>query len=80
MSSELDPRLLGILVCPLDKKGLLFFADENLLYNPRLHRRYEVRDNIPVMLVEESEEVSADEHGRLMAKATADGLTLTVGS
>ena len=46
----LDPTLLEILACPDDKGPLLYFADENALYNPRLRRRYAVRDGIPVLL------------------------------
>ena len=50
----LDPMLLEILACPDDKGPLLYFADEESLYNPRLRRRYAVRDDIPVMLVDEA--------------------------
>ena len=32
----LDPKLLEILACPKDKGPLLYFADEESLYNPRL--------------------------------------------
>ena len=39
----LDPQLLEILACPEDKGPLLYFADEDALYNPRLKRRYRVR-------------------------------------
>jgi len=74
MTSVLDPRLLEILVCPIDKGGLLFLADEDALYNPRLRRRYSVRDNIPVMLVDDSEVVDDAEHDRLMAKVSSLGL------
>lgn len=70
----LDPKLLEILACPQDKGPLLYFADEQCLYNPRLHRRYDIQDDIPIMLIEESQVVSDDEHGRLMAKAEADGI------
>ncbi|MSX81322.1 MAG: Trm112 family protein, partial [Actinobacteria bacterium] len=51
----LDPQLLEILACPEDKGPLLYFADESSLINPRLSRRYTVREDIPIMLVEESE-------------------------
>ena len=51
----LSPQLLQILVCPVDKGGLYYLADEDALYNPRLHRRYAVREGIPVMLVEEAQ-------------------------
>ena len=70
----LDPKLLEILACPEDKGPLLYFADESSLYNPRLHRRYAVQDDIPIMLIDEAETVDDDEHARLLAKAEADGV------
>jgi uncharacterized protein YbaR (Trm112 family) len=73
----LDPMLVEILACPEDKGPLLYFADEESLYNPRLHRRYLVRDGIPVMLIDEAEAVSEEEHARLTAKAEADGVRPT---
>lgn len=73
-TDQLDPRLLEILACPEDKGPLLYFADEQRLYNPRLQRSYEVRDGIPVMLIEEASAVDDAEHTRLMAKADADGI------
>jgi uncharacterized protein len=73
----LDPRLLEILACPEDKGPLLYFEDENSLYNPRLKRRYDIRDDIPVMLIDEATTVSGDEHDRLVAKADADGIRPT---
>jgi uncharacterized protein YbaR (Trm112 family) len=74
---SLDPQLLEILACPQDKGPLLYFADEDALYNPRLKRRYHVRDGIPIMLIDEAESVSDDEHDRLLAKAAADGVRPT---
>ena len=71
----LDPKLLEILACPQDKGPLLYFAAEQCLYNPRVHRRYDIQDDIPIMLIEESQVVSDDEHTRLVAKAEADGIT-----
>lgn len=73
----LDPQLLEILACPEDKGPLLYFADEQSLYNPRLRRRYAVRDDIPIMLVDEAESVDDAEHERLLAKAAADGIRPT---
>lgn len=73
----LDPKLLEILACPDDKGPLLYFADEDSLYNPRLKRRYAIRDDIPVLLVDEAETVDEAEHDRLMAKAEADGIEPT---
>ena len=73
----LDPKLLEILACPDDKGPLLYFADEASLYNPRLKRRYDVKDDIPIMLIEEATTVDDAEHDRLMAKAEADGVKPT---
>jgi uncharacterized protein YbaR (Trm112 family) len=73
----LDPLLLEILACPEDKGPLLYFADEDSLYNPRLHRRYAIRDDIPIMLIDEAETVDDTEHDRLLAKAEADGIKPT---
>jgi uncharacterized protein len=73
----LDPQLLEILACPEDKGPLLYFEDEQLLYNPRLKRRYEIRDDIPVMLIDEATTLDAAEHERLMAKAESEGIRPT---
>ena len=73
----LDQQLLDILACPEDKGPLLYFADEECLYNPRSKRRYAIRDDIPIMLIDEAETVSDDEHQRLLAKAEAEGITPT---
>ena len=73
----LDPLLLEILACPEDKGPLLYFADEQSLYNPRLKRRYAVKDDIPIMLVDQAETVDDSEHRRLLAKAEADGVQPT---
>ena len=73
----LDPQLLEILACPDDKGPLLYFADEDTLYNPRLKRRYSIRDDIPIMLIDEAETVADAEHARLVAKAEADGIAPT---
>ena len=75
--STIDARLLSILACPQDKGPLYFIADENALYNPRLHRRYDVRDGIPVMLISEATTVSDTEHARIMAKVSAQNIAPT---
>jgi uncharacterized protein YbaR (Trm112 family) len=73
----LDPQLLEILACPDDKGPLLYFEDEEALYNPRLKRRYAIKDDIPIMLIDEAETVTDAEHDRLLAKADAQGITPT---
>ncbi len=74
---SLDPQLLEILACPQDKGPLLYFDDEESLYNPRLRRRYRIREGIPVMLISEAETVTDAEHDRLLAKAETDSIRPT---
>jgi uncharacterized protein len=73
----LDPKLLEILACPEDKGPLLYFEDEQILYNPRLKRKYEIRDDIPVMLIDEAVAADDVEDARLRGKAEAEGITPT---
>jgi uncharacterized protein YbaR (Trm112 family) len=73
----LDPLLLEILACPEDRGPLYYLEDEDALYNPRLHRRYAIRDGIPIMLIDEAETVDDGEHDRIMAKVATDGLKPT---
>ena len=74
---SLDPLLLDVLACPVDKGPLLWFADEDVLYNPRLHKSYAVVDGVPVLMIDESVDVGDAEHERLMAKAERDGVRAT---
>jgi uncharacterized protein YbaR (Trm112 family) len=76
-AEQLDPRLLAILACPQDKGALLYFADEQVLFNPRLARTYPVREGIPVMLIEQASAVDAAEAARLVAKAESEGIEPT---
>lgn len=64
---SLDPALLAILACPEDKGPLYYLEADQVLFNPRLARVYDVRDDIPVMLVEEARTVESDELDRLNA-------------
>jgi uncharacterized protein len=74
---SLSPSLLEILACPEDKGPLYYVEAESMLYNPRLHRRYDVRDDIPVMLIPESTTVDDAEHDRVMALIAAEGIQPT---
>ncbi len=73
----LDPGLLAILACPEDKGPLYYLEDEDLLYNPRLHRAYEIRDGIPVMLVDEARTVDDAEHARLQGRIDGESIPPT---
>jgi len=75
----LEPALLRILVCPIDKGGLLYFGDDEVLYNPRLRRRYRIQGHVPVLLAQHAETVSEDEHSLLVQRANSGSAILTPG-
>jgi len=50
----LDPKLLDILVCPLCKADVRLTADGQGLKCVTCHRVYPIRDDIPVMLIDEA--------------------------
>ncbi len=73
----LDATLLEILACPEDKGPLYYFADEDILFNPRLHRVYDIRDDIPVMLIEESRSLDDAEVARLQGRIEGERIAPT---
>jgi uncharacterized protein YbaR (Trm112 family) len=74
---SLDPLLLDVLACPEDKGPLLWFEDEDVLYNPRLHKSYAVVDGVPVLLIDDAVTVGESEHERLMSKAETNHVRAT---
>ena len=76
----LEHALLDILVCPIDKRGLLYFADDAVLYNPRLRRLYRIENGIPLMLPGQAVPVPDEEHNRLLKCARrGEVTTITAG-
>ena len=76
----LDATLLSILACPEDKGPLYYFERDGFLFNPRLSRKYLVRDGIPVMLIEEAVSVDATERDSLMRRIADEGIAPTFAS
>ena len=76
----LDPRLLAVLACPEDKGPLYYLGDADGLYNPRLHRRYAVREGIPVMLIDEAVAVDDAGHEAIMNRVRSEGIAPTFAS
>ena len=74
---RVSDRLLEILACPEDKGPLYYFEADDVLYNPRLRRKYLVSDGIPVMLISESVAVDAAEHASLEARIASEGIAPT---
>lgn len=73
----LAQALLDILACPQDKGPLLYFPSEPCLYNPRLRARYEITDDIPIMLIDKATQLDQAEHDRLISLAEEQGITPT---
>ena len=57
----MDKRLLDILVCPLCKSQLQFNTATHELICKADRLAYPIRDDVPVMLVEEARSLNADE-------------------
>ena len=76
----LEEALLEVLVCPIDKRGLLYFAGDAVLYNPRLRRLYRIENGIPLMLPRQAVPVPDEEHNRLLKCARrGEVTTITAG-
>jgi hypothetical protein len=59
--SELDPKLLEILVCPLTKAPLRYDREAQELISEEAGLAYPIRDGIPIMLVDEARPLHDDE-------------------
>ena len=54
--AALDPRLLGILVCPLTRQPLRYDRDAQELINDTAGLAYPIRDGVPILLIDEARE------------------------
>jgi uncharacterized protein len=52
LGGDVDPELLAILACPLDKQPVT--RQGNYLVCQECQRHYPIRDGIPVMLIDEA--------------------------
>ncbi|MBS1077243.1 Trm112 family protein [Gluconobacter kondonii] len=59
MTTELDPRLLSLLVCPLTKGPLTYDRETQELISPRAKLAFPIRDGIPVMLADEARSIDS---------------------
>lgn len=75
----LDSLLIELLVCPEDKGPLWYFEEDSLLYNPRLRRRYPIRDGIPVLLIAEGEATDDATHEALSERFVRSGVETGTG-
>ncbi|MGH7098063.1 MAG: Trm112 family protein [Stellaceae bacterium] len=59
--SEIDSRLLEILVCPLTKAPLRYDREAQELISEEAGLAYPIRDGIPIMLIEEARPLREEE-------------------
>jgi uncharacterized protein len=57
--SELDPRLLEMLVCPVTKSQLTYDRANQELISESARLAFPIRDGIPIMLVDEARNLDA---------------------
>ena len=67
-ASEVDPRLLEILVCPLTKDPLSYDRTKQELVSAQAGLAFPVRDGIPIMLVDEARVLDEAEKAALAVK------------
>ena len=60
--------LLDRLCCPETKADLLLDRNFLVSVDKKTRRRYRIEDDIPIMLIEESEQLSMDEWKAIMLK------------
>ncbi len=73
-----DQRLLEILACPNCRGEVEYLEQESVIVcRGECGYRYPVRDDIPVMLIDEAQTLEASEAERLWARVEAEGVPPT---
>jgi len=53
----IDPKMLGVLVCPKTRGPLTFDSKTNELISKKAKLAYPIREGVPIMLVEEARQL-----------------------
>ena len=64
----ISKELLDILCCPETKADLVLEGDTLVSTDKDTRRRYRIEDDIPIMLIDESEKLSVKEWQEIMKK------------
>ena len=59
--SEIDPKLLEVLVCPRARTPLRYDREKQELISDAARLAYPVRDGVPIMLIDEARELEPHE-------------------
>ena len=62
--TDIDPKLLEILVCPVTKATLRYDRQRQELVSLEAGLAYPIRDGIPIMLVDEARRLDDEEKAR----------------
>ena len=64
--------LLEILCCPETKADLILDGDFLISVDKETRRKYRIEDDIPIMLIDESEKLDIEEWKKIMRKHNRD--------
>jgi uncharacterized protein YbaR (Trm112 family) len=64
----ISKELLDILCCPESKADLILEGNYLISTDKNTRRRYRIEDDIPIMLIEESEQLSLEEWTEIMKR------------
>jgi hypothetical protein len=64
----ISKELLDILCCPETKADLVLEKNTLVSTDKNTRRRYRIEDDIPIMLIDESEQLSVEEWKTIMKK------------
>lgn len=59
--TDVDPKLLEVLVCPQSRKPLRYDKAKQELISESARLAYPVRDGVPIMLIDEARELGPEE-------------------
>ena len=59
--TQIDPRLLEVLVCPVTHGPLVYNRARQELISPNAKLAYPIRDGVPLMLPEEARQIGEGE-------------------
>lgn len=76
---DLAPDFLALLCCPVSRKPLIQQGSWLVSTDPETRLRYPIRDEIPVLLREESEELDRESWAAAMADQDGDSASTKEG-
>lgn len=57
----IDPKMLAILVCPLNRTPLIYDKEKSELISKSARLAYPIRNGVPILLVSEARELEINE-------------------